>query len=177
MAHTPEADRSWLRDAMDRFEQPLLRYAARIAGDGEAARDVVQDVFCRLAQQPRDKVEGKLAEWLYTVCRNRALDVRRKESRMHDASDTALATRPSADPGPSALAETRDVGRKVTRLIADLPETQQEVLRLKFEHGLSYAEISRITSLSVSNVGYLLHVAIKTLGQRVDAPLAVPAKG
>jgi RNA polymerase sigma factor (sigma-70 family) len=169
------SDRAWLQAALSRFEQPLLRYAARIVGDDEAARDVVQDTFCKLHGQPRDVVEPKLAEWLYTVCRNRALDVRRKEARMADVSDAALATSPSADPGPSAVAEVRDTSRKVSRLLATLPENQREVVRLKFEHGLSYQEIAKVTSLSVSNVGYLLHVAIKTLGQRLDAPVAKTA--
>ena len=46
---------------------------------------------------------------------------------------------------------------------------QQEVIRLKFQDDLSYREISRITTLSVSNVGFLIHTGIKTLRQRVRA--------
>lgn len=160
-------ERAWIREVMDRFERPLLRYALRLVGDDERARDVVQDTFCRLHLQPREGVEPKLAEWLYTVCRNRALDVRKKEGRMTGLSETALAARPTPEPGPAAVAETKDSARKMTTLIAALPPNQQEVLRLKFEHGLSYQEISRVTQLSVSNVGYLLHVAIKALGQRL----------
>jgi RNA polymerase sigma-70 factor (ECF subfamily) len=37
------------------------------------------------------------------------------------------------------------------------------VVRLKFQHGLSYKEIAAVTELSVSNVGYLIHTAIKKL--------------
>ena len=36
-----------------------------------------------------------------------------------------------------------------------LPPNQQEVVRLKFQNGFSYQEISRITSLSVGNVGFI----------------------
>jgi RNA polymerase sigma factor (sigma-70 family) len=159
----------WIREVMDRFERPLLRYAIKVVGDEEQARDVVQDTFCRLHAQRRDRVEPKLAEWLYTVCRNRALDVRKKEGRMSGLSDMTLAARPSPEPGPAAVAETKDSARKMTTLIGALPANQQEVLRLKFEHGMSYQEIAAITSLSVSNVGYLLHVAIKALGQRLSS--------
>ena len=45
----------------------------------------------------------------------------------------------------------------------ELPDNQQEVIRLKFQNDLSYREISEITGLSVSNVGFLLHVGIKRL--------------
>ena len=69
--------------------------------------------------------------------------------------------------GTAASAAPIHTTRRVTKLIGTLPPNQQEVLRLKFEHGMSYAEISRITQLSVSNVGYLLHVAIKSLGQKL----------
>jgi len=40
---------------------------------------------------------------------------------------------------------------------------------LKFQNGLSYREISRITNLSVSNVGVLIHTAIKTMRRQFQA--------
>src|SRR5687767_2374444 len=72
----------WIRRALDRYEGQLTRYAQRITGDGERARDVVQETFLRLCREPPAAVDGHLAEWLFTVCRNQALDVCRKESRM-----------------------------------------------------------------------------------------------
>ena len=73
---------SWVHAALERYEQPLIRYAARFTGDVERAREVVQDTFLKLCAADRAKVESRLAPWLYTVCRNRALDVRDKEVRM-----------------------------------------------------------------------------------------------
>ncbi|MGH7136234.1 MAG: RNA polymerase sigma factor, partial [Pirellulales bacterium] len=49
----------------------------------------------------------------------------------------------------------------VLAVVSRLPENQQEVVRLKFQAGLSYREIAAVTGLSVTNVGYLLHVALK----------------
>ena len=50
-----------------------------------------------------------------------------------------------------------------TDLLERLPHNQQEVIRLKFQQGLSYKEIAAITELSASNVGYLIHTAVKKL--------------
>ena len=51
-----------------------------------------------------------------------------------------------------------------TRLCLDgLEARKRELIRLKFEEGLSYKEISARTNLSMSNVGYLLHHALKEL--------------
>ena len=44
-----------------------------------------------------------------------------------------------------------------------LPESQREVIRLRFQSDLSYREISAITELSESNVGFLLHKGLKQL--------------
>ena len=49
-----------------------------------------------------------------------------------------------------------------------LPANQQEVIRLKFQHGLSYKQIAEVTQLSVSNVGFLIHAGLKTLRQRLN---------
>src|SRR5258708_38350977 len=91
---------SWVRSAVSRFEGPFTLYAARLLGENERARDVVQDTFLRLCVQDRFKVEDRLAEWLFTVCRNRALDILRKERRMTRLSDEQVSLRPSPEPGP-----------------------------------------------------------------------------
>ena len=78
------------------------------------------------------------------------------------------AQQPSGEPDQTIAAEERDTAEHVRRLLETLPENQQEVLRLKFQAGLSYREISRVTALSVSNVGYLIHTAIRTLRRQLQ---------
>jgi RNA polymerase sigma-70 factor (ECF subfamily) len=164
MTETPGADdRQWVRAAVGRFEGPLTLYAARLLGDADRARDVVQDAFLKLCGQGRGAVEPHLAEWLFTVCRNRALDVLRKEGRMTRLGEDRMQLRPSAEPGPPEVAERRDAAREVLRLVEALPANQREVIRLKFQNGFSYREISRISGHSVANVGYLIHTGLKTL--------------
>jgi RNA polymerase sigma-70 factor (ECF subfamily) len=159
----------WVRAALEEHEGPLLRYAAQITGDLDLARDVVQDTFLRLCHEDRARLDGHVAEWLFTVCRNRALDLRRKESRMKPLDETELETCASREPSPAALAEQHERASLVLRLLEALPPNQREVLRLKFQNGLSYAEISRVTQLTVTNVGFLIHTGLKTLRQRLKA--------
>ena len=59
--------------------------------------------------------------------------------------------------------------QRVEQLLADLSENQQEVIRLRFQNGLSYKEISHVTNLKVSNVGYLLHTAIQKIRGQMNA--------
>ena len=44
-----------------------------------------------------------------------------------------------------------------------LDERSRKLIRLKFEEDMSYRQIAKETGLSVSNVGYVLHHAIKSL--------------
>ena len=157
-----------VREAMGLYESQLIAYAANIlSGDTDRARDVVQDTFLRLFQAEPDRVRENLKAWLYTVCRNRALDVQRKASRMTPLTDIEMDHRPAPGPSPADAATTRDDARRIEELLGDLPFNQREVVRLKFQNQLSYQEIAAITSLSEGNVGFLLHTALKTLRSRL----------
>ncbi|QYM79398.1 sigma-70 family RNA polymerase sigma factor [Horticoccus luteus] len=148
---------------VEHFQPILTRYAARLLGDHDRARDVVQDTFVKLAAQPVGAVDGHLAEWLFTVCRHRALDVLRKENRMKRFAEGEAERVVAAEPRPGAALEREELQAAVLRSIGRLPPNQQEVVRLKFQNGFSYKEISRITTLSVTNVGFLIHTAVTRL--------------
>jgi RNA polymerase sigma-70 factor (ECF subfamily) len=152
----------WITTAIRTYEARLLLYARSLTGNARAP-DVVQETFSRLCRQSAGSLDGRLAEWLYTVCRNVATDVRRKDRRMRLATDEEFATRPGTSQDPAATAEATDAVAAIMRLLGALPENQREVVRLKFQHGLSYRQIAQVTQLSESNVGFLLHTALKHL--------------
>ena len=156
-------DSGFLERTFAEQQGPLTRYAARLLGDADRARDVVQDTFVRFMVQPADALDGHAVEWLFTVCRHRALDVMRKESRMKrfEEGQVERVTAPEVRPGRAL--EDAEAHASVLQMIDRLPAIQQEVVRLKFQNGFSYKVISRITTLSVSNVGFLIHTAIARL--------------
>ncbi len=157
-------DTDRMRRVMERYEGPLLRYATGIlGGDLELGRDVVQETFLRLWRSDRTGLEDHLPEWLFRVCRNRALDVRRKERRMTRLSEQAEQTRPSPALSPSASALKREAEGRAAEALTTLPVNQQEVLRLKFQNGFTYRQIAGITGHSVTNVGFLIHTGIRTI--------------
>lgn len=152
----------WFQAIVDQFEGPLLRYACRITKDLERARDVVQETLLQVCRQDRNALRGALAPWLFRVCRNRALDVQRKEQQMSTATDFELEA-DSGKPGPAEQLVLRETRSRLLGLLECLTENQQEVIRLKFQNDLSYRAIAEITGLTVSNVGVLLHAGLKKL--------------
>jgi RNA polymerase sigma factor (sigma-70 family) len=163
MNEMPSARADWVQGALTRYETPLIRYAWRMTGDLETARDVVQDTFLKLCTADRDKIEDHLAPWLYRVCRNRALDVAKKEQRMTPLSPEQMAAAPSKAPPPSAMAEGRELEGHVLQAMQELNVEQQEIFRLKFLDQLSYKEISDVTGANTNRVRYVIHTALKAL--------------
>lgn len=167
----------WVESAIEAYESALLRYAQHFVGDIEMARDVVQDTFLQLCRNANQEIQDRLPQWLYTVCRNRAIDVIRKESRMKqvpqdDRRRAGGAAHPLADPadhrpGPGSDVEQAEDVAGLWDQIERLPARQQEILRLKFHGGLSYKEIAKVMGLTSTNVGFILHTAIAKLRQRM----------
>ncbi len=187
----PSGRRAWMLAVLDRYEGPLTRYATRLVGDVERARDVVQETFLRFCSDdsPSKNSTGcdassnghldddhdeicRIGPWLFTVCRNRALDVLRKEKPMktmqaNTLSFVAESTAPDAVKPPSADLERAEDVDQLHAIVADLPDNQQEAIRLRFQSEMSYQQISEVMQTSVGNVGYLLHHAIKTVRKQL----------
>jgi len=77
--------------------------------------------------------------------------------------------RPSDSPTPGTVLDTAERRESIQGILTTLPQNQREVIRLKFQDGLSYKNISEVTGLSVSNVGYLIHIGIRTIRRRLAA--------
>ena len=148
-----------------RFEVPLLQYATRITGSRERAQDVVQETLVKFQRNGAVAPE-KTATWLFTVCRNGALNVCRKEKRLMYLDEEIIESRSDDQPLPFETIEKREASGFLMRILATLPPRQQEVLQLKFQNDLSYQEIAEITKTTANSVGVLIHIALKTLRQR-----------
>jgi len=144
MTRTPSSKAAWIRTALERYERPLLRYTARITGDTELAKDVVQETFLRLCQADPARVEDHLAAWLYTVARNHALNVRKKEARMYNLNEGVAESRADGGAGPGAVAQQNEMHSIVLDAMGSLPDQQQEACRLKLHEELTYREISQV---------------------------------
>jgi RNA polymerase sigma factor (sigma-70 family) len=149
-----------------RFEIPLLQYARGITGDREQARDVVQETFVKFQRNGALRREDEPATWLFTVCRNAALNVCRKERRMMYVDEEVIEARQSEQPMPFDHLEQKEATGFLLRIVSTLPLRQQEVIQLKFQNDLSYQQIAEIMQITANNVGVLLHTALKTLRQR-----------
>jgi RNA polymerase sigma factor (sigma-70 family) len=181
MSQSPDR-RQWVLAALEQYEGRLLRYARRLLGDEGHARDVVQFAFLRLCDESPAAIGDRLAQWLYTVCRNRALDVLRVAvGRNANHGDlVSILEPPSRETDPATTAEQSDLHACLRLLVERLPPSQREAIDLWAE-GFSYAEISRIVQRHEGHIRVLVHRGLKTLREHpqvralVDDDFAVVA--
>ena len=154
------------------LESPLLAYARRLLGDFGVAEDVVQDAFMKLHSQFHQVRTPQ--PWLYRAVHNLAVDHQRRASRivlMGDRSENedapandAVDSQPMPD---EQIARWEGIG--LVRLVLEtLDARSRELIRLRFEEDLSYKEIAERTGLTVGNVGYILHHALKAMALELE---------
>lgn len=156
-----------IRSALDRYESALVRYAMGITGNLELARDVVQDTFLKMCAADMDRIEDHIGPWLYTVCRNRALDVRKKEGRMSALAEGQAERVASPGPAPSKTAEINQTHKLVLDVLQKMPERDRELFRLKVQDGMTYREVSRIANTSVGTVSSVVHRVIDSVRRQL----------
>jgi RNA polymerase sigma-70 factor (ECF subfamily) len=159
----------WLAGVVRDLERPLVRYAFSLTRDYDRARDAVQETFLELWRNSATVDRARPAPWLFAVCRARSVDRVRKETRMRAHPTAELAERPSDVAPPDTRVLAMEASAEAARLLGLLPEREQEVVRLKFQQGLSYKEIAEVTGHSVSHVGVMIHNAIQRLRKELDA--------
>lgn len=157
-----DPDRLFL-DALGRYEKPLIRYAQTYTHELEDARDIVQDVFLKLSQNINQIDPERIAPWLFTTCRNRALDLYRKNKRIVSIDSEILEMEPDPLEGPLEHLETSETSAALHRMIKELPPKQRQAVWLKFIVNLSYQEISQVMETSIGNVGYLIHHGVAAM--------------
>ena len=132
------ADREAFRLFYNRYAPQILAYVRAMGRSRDASEDVVQEVFLavwRKAGTFRPE-RGDVAGWLYTMTRNKVVDLWRKLPTGSDQSSEEtlafLSERPEA--------ESKVVSISLRKAMADLKLEQRQALELAYFGGLTYEE-------------------------------------
>lgn len=152
-------DEAAFRQLFDRYFPRLYRFAlARIPGDPEAARDIVQQTFCRAIER-LDSYRGEAAlyTWFCQICRNALADHFRRGGRgtgkvvlLEDLPNARAVLESLAAPAadePESGVQREQVQRIVAAVLDALPGRYGEALEWKYLDGLSVREIAARLSM------------------------------
>ena len=165
----PARNADW--DALYATELPRVYNFFRYrVGAGAVAEDLTSITFEK-AWRARDRYRRDLAAfstWLMTIARNVAVDHYRQQRAFVPLEDAAQLP---AGATPEDEAERRSDLEQLGVLLERLPARERELIALKYGAELSNRAIARLTGLSESNVGTILHRTI--LGLRAEWPEGV----
>lgn len=161
MAGRPTQEVDW--DAVYRDQLPrVYNYLRYRIGNEADAQELTSRTFEK-AWLNRTLYRRDLAgfsTWLFTIAQNLAIDHLRAR-RPHLPLEAALEVVSAASPHDEAERDSNL--SRLTVLMERLSQRDQEIVALKYGGDLSNRDIARLTGLSESNVGTLLHRAVREL--------------
>lgn len=144
-------------ELLERNKSKLFSYIMLLVGDASLADDIFQDTFVKAIvklQEGKYKPIGKFSFWLMCIARNAAFDHFRKKIRHKEYGENKTAAGLSNTAFIASCREDEIVNGQVLddvrRMMDWLPDTQREVLYMRFYQGLSFREIAKITNVSIN---------------------------
>lgn len=149
----------------DRYLPQIYVYIYYRVGQRSIAEDISAQVFERALRKLETyrADRASLATWLFRIARHAIIDHRRRQRLRKWIGLETVEALPTADPGPAELTARRDEFEQLYTHLTRLSKREQEIIALKFASELSHHEIGRLLNLSESNVGTILHRAIRKL--------------
>lgn len=161
MAWLPAGEVDW--DAAYKDQLPrVYNYLRFRIGNETDAEELTSRTFEK-AWRSRNLYRRDLAgfsTWLFTIAQNLAIDhlrSRRSHLPLEAALDVVTLQTPHDD------AERDSDLTRLAALMRHLSQRDQEIVALKYGADLTNRDIARLTGLSESNVGTLLHRAVREL--------------
>lgn len=143
--------------------QSLYRFLARLTGDGDYAKDVVQEVFLRVARKPIPD-DAPHRAWLFQMGRSLARSGMRKSRRRRALLQGRAHRVPVAAPAPEpdAAPERKERVAAVRTALAELSEKERTILLMR-EEGFKHREIAEAVGTTTGSVGTMIARALARL--------------
>jgi RNA polymerase sigma-70 factor (ECF subfamily) len=158
-------------EALYREQSPrLLKSLSRRTSGRDEARDLVQEIFCRIARLGAEgplrleRPQAYLSRMATNLLRDRSKSAARRMAASHVPADEATL----AGHDQQRLLETRDMLMRVQQAMLKLRPKTREIFMAHRIDGLSYAEIAKRTGLSVKGVEKQMSKAIAKIDRMMD---------
>ncbi len=165
-----------VRDHRDKaaFAALFQHYAPRVKGflmkagsDAATAEECAQDVMTTLWQKAHlfDPARASVSTWIFTIARNRRIDVARKDRRPEPEE---LAWSQEDEPDQADVYAAAEETRRLQTALAELPENQRALVQRAYFGDLSHSELAIETGLPLGTVKSRLRLALDRLRNKMS---------
>lgn len=160
-----------IRDSGDEtaFAELFSHFAPRVkafllkSGANEAmAEDCMQDVMATIWTKSHlfDPARASVATWIFTVARNRKIDLIRRQRRPEPQD---LPWGPEHEPDQVDVLTLQQQSVRLGEILADLPDKQRELIEHAYFGDLSHNEIAERTGLPLGTIKSRIRLALERL--------------
>ncbi|MDG1472783.1 MAG: sigma-70 family RNA polymerase sigma factor [Ascidiaceihabitans sp.] len=155
-------DRAAFAELYEHFAPRVKGFLMKSGSDSSLAEECAQDVMATLWRKAHmfDATRASVATWIFTIARNRRIDLLRKQRRPEPEE---LTWGPEHEPDQAdaiALQQETEILRKA---IQDLPSAQRELLEKAYFGDLSHSEIAAQTGLPLGTIKSRIRLALERL--------------
>jgi RNA polymerase sigma-70 factor (ECF subfamily) len=163
-------DRKLYQKAFDlllpEYRNKVFRLAYAMMGDATRAEDIAQEVFIRIWKGLAGyRGQSALSTWIYAITRNACLTALKTTGAKKEVSIEEPGIARAVEESNSAVRPPFGAEIDLVRLMEQLPEKQQQVLRLYYMEDKSYDEVARLLEWPMGTVKTYLHRARKQLAE------------
>lgn len=161
---------------LHRHKQSLYSYILYVVRNRDLADDIFQDTFIKAIntiKQGRYTENGKFRAWINRIAHNLIIDYFRQERSENTVSndeyqlDLFNNSKFSDDTVEAEIVKTQ-VLDDVKKLIEYLPDSQREVLKMRYYEDLSFKEIADKTGVSINTALGRMRYAILNMRKMAD---------
>lgn len=143
---------------LNRHKDRVFSYILHIVKDCEQAEDIFQETFVKAImtiKQGRYTDSGKFSAWISRIAHNLIIDFYRQEKAENTVSTDSDVTdmlnrRDLAEENIEDRLVSEQIQEDVRRIIDALPESQREVLMMRYYRDMSFKEIAEATNVSIN---------------------------
>ncbi len=160
-----------IRDQKDRlaFAEVFTHFAPRVKAflmksgtSPDMAEEVAQDVMATLWRKAHlfDPTKASVSTWIFTIARNRRIDMLRKQRRPEPED---LTWGPEAEPDQADVLALQQDSAKLGEALATLPEKQRDLIVRAYYGELTHSEIAEATGLPLGTIKSRIRLALNRL--------------
>jgi len=154
-----------------RYYQPLLRYLQRLTGS-QAGDELLQQTWLSVLDHA-DKFDpavssGGFKAWLFRIATNKANDFWRSRGREKSAREGLRLVTDDASPASDHRLEGSEEQQKLRWAISQLPESQRQVVMLRYYSELKFVEIAKVVGCPLNTALGRAHKAMIKLKQLME---------
>src|SRR5829696_6401120 len=172
MALVEGGDSGTFAGLYDRHGRAAYSLAYRMAGERQAAEDLVQDAFLDVwrAAGSYKAERGSVRTWVLSIVHNRGIDKLRSAASRRRVQDRVEATASISQPSETFSEAWRNSQRsQVRKALEDLPAEQLQVLELAYFSGYTHTEIADLLGLPLGTVKGRMRLGLKKIRAYFDA--------